>query len=100
MSILPVSTPRDLRRHIRRIAAVERRAVTTVVGLQAVTTVAGLVGPRILGDIVDDAQAHRPIGVVDSAAAAFLAALVAQTLLTAVTRRRSAVLGERVLAGL
>ncbi len=60
----------------------------------------GLAGPAILGRILDQAGKGGRLSYVDVAVAVFLGALLFQSFLTGFTRRRAAVLGEKVLAGL
>jgi ABC-type multidrug transport system fused ATPase/permease subunit len=97
---LPVSGGRTLRRHVAGIARAEARGLGLLVTLQALTTVVGLAGPFVLGTIVNDAKPGGRLSTIQLAAGAFLAALLLQTLWTRMTRRKAAVLGERVLAGL
>jgi ABC-type multidrug transport system fused ATPase/permease subunit len=97
---LPVSAGRALGRHVAGLVRSEARPLGWLLGLQALATVAGLVGPFVLGQVVDDAHQGGKVSAVEVACAVFLGALLLQSLWTRMTRRRAARLGERVLARL
>jgi ABC-type multidrug transport system fused ATPase/permease subunit len=99
-SILPVAGTPTLRREAAGILRAERRPLALVLGFQAIGVLAGLAGPQILARIINDAEAGTSISAVDYLAGFFLALLIVQSVMTGVTRRRAAVLGEKVLAGL
>jgi ABC-type multidrug transport system fused ATPase/permease subunit len=99
-SILPVASSTTLRREATGILRAERRSLALVLGFQIVAVLAGLVGPQVLARIINDAQAGSTLSAVDYLAGFFLACLIVQSVMTGLTRRRAAVLGERVLAGL
>ena len=98
---LPVASPAVVRRAAVRLMAGERGGLAVVLGIQGVATAAGLVGPLVLGDLVNQLAQHRgSAGAVMEAVFIFGAALGVEAGLTRVTRSRAAVLGERVLAKL
>lgn len=99
-AMLPVAGGAALRRRVLALLRGERRPLGALLGLQAMATLAGLVGPYVLGVVVDDARPGGHLSTIDLAGAVFLGALLLQTLWTRLARRRAAVLGERVLAGL
>ncbi|HEV7209773.1 MAG TPA: ABC transporter ATP-binding protein [Mycobacteriales bacterium] len=100
MSLLPVAEPDEVRRHATALLRRRRGQLLLVLGLQTLAAVAGLAGPLVLGRLVDTVVRHGTRGAVDSAAALFAAALLAQTALTFAARARGAVLGEAALAEL
>ncbi|MHB1739058.1 MAG: ABC transporter ATP-binding protein [Actinomycetes bacterium] len=101
---LPVAPPGEVRRHVRALVHQHRRALAGILGLHLAATVAGLVGPQVLGHLVDQVAAAargatpRSGTEVDLLGSAFLLALIVQTVLTRASLLRSAVLGEAVLA--
>jgi len=98
--ILPVASGRASWRHLRRLIGEQRRPLTLVLFLQGVASAAGLVGPRVLEDVINNTTRAGGVGRIDTAIAIFAAALVVQTVLTGLSRGLGAILGERVLARL
>ena len=97
---LPVATASQVREHVGVLVRRHRRPLLLALGLHAGAVLAGLVGPRVLGDIVEGIRTGMTTATVDRLALIFAAALVVQTLLTRWARYRSAALGETVLAEL
>jgi ABC-type multidrug transport system fused ATPase/permease subunit len=97
--ILPVASGRASWRHLRRLLGEQRRPLIVVLLLQGVASAAGLVGPRVLEDVINNISAGGS-GQIDTAIVIFAGALVVQTVLTGLSRGLGAVLGERVLASL
>ncbi len=97
---LPVASEATLRRYTRSLLARHRKAFGVVVGLHTVASVAGLVGPLVLGGLVESLSAGTTTSFIDRAALFFLVALLVQTLFTRMTRLRAGILGEEVLADL
>lgn len=98
---LPVAAPPAVRRAARELLSTERLGLGLVLGIQGAATVAGLVGPLVLGYLVDHLSAHRSSAAqVGAAMAVFLAALLLQSWLTRSARRRAAALGQGILAQL
>jgi ABC-type multidrug transport system fused ATPase/permease subunit len=98
--ILPVASGRATWRHLRRLLREQRGPIRVVLLLQAVASAAGLVGPRVLESVINNTTGTGGNARIDTAIVIFAAALVAQTLLTGVSRGLGAILGERVLASL
>jgi ABC-type multidrug transport system fused ATPase/permease subunit len=98
--ILPVASGRASWRHLRRLLNEQRRPVATVLVLQAIASAAGLVGPKVLEDVINNTSIVGESGRIEFAIVIFAGALVVQTVLTGVSRGLGAVLGERVLARL
>ena len=99
-TMLPVAGPATVRAYVRLLARRHRRGFTAVVALHAVATVAGLVGPWMLGSLVDSLAAGTTEGRILSAVGWYLAALLVQSLFTGLSRLRGGILGEEVLADL
>lgn len=98
---LPIADSRTVRRAAVRLMLGERRRLAAVLGVQGVATIAGLVGPLVLGRLVQAlADRSATAAGVELAVIVFLAALLLQSLLTRVARAEAAVLGQRVLARL
>ncbi len=98
---LPVADSASVRRTAMRLILEERRWLVVLVTVQGAATAAGLVGPVILGDLVNQLAAHRATGQeIGQAVAVFAVALCLQAVLTRIARSRAAVLGERILAKL
>ncbi len=97
---LPVATPAQVRRSVLELAHRHRGTLVAVVLLNAVAALAAVVGPQILGQLVQDLGAGLTLHDVNRAALIFVAALVVQTLFTGWSRMRASVLGETVLADL
>jgi ABC-type multidrug transport system fused ATPase/permease subunit len=97
---LPVADTARVRRYARDLFRRYPRALTVAVGLHALGAVAGLVGPRLLGDLVEAIRHGEGVGVVDKLAAAIAGFVVLQAILVRFAHLASARLGERVLARL
>ncbi|MDT0550053.1 ABC transporter ATP-binding protein [Streptomyces lonegramiae] len=95
---LPVASAKEVRAHARRLARRHPRELAATLALHGLAAVCGLVGPWLLGGLVEDA-AH---GTADIPRTALLicAFIVAQAALTHAAGYASARLGEKVLAGL
>ncbi|MEV4705869.1 ABC transporter ATP-binding protein [Actinoplanes sp. NPDC049316] len=97
---LPVADNRQVRRYARDLFRRHPRALATAVALHAVAAVAGLVGPRLLGELVESIQHGAGVGTVDRIAITIAVFVVTQAVLVRFAYLASARLGERVLAEL
>ena len=97
---LPVASEATARRYAMGLLRRHRRAFGVVLGLQGVASVAALVGPQVLGNLVEAITQGTAAEIVDRSAFVFLAALALQTVLTRSGRLRAGILGEEILAGL
>ncbi|MFN2625987.1 MAG: ABC transporter ATP-binding protein, partial [Mycobacteriales bacterium] len=97
---LPVADRAVVRRKTRELLRRHRRTFLVTLALHAAAAVAGLVGPRVLGAVIDGLRHGITRDDVDRLALLFGTALLAQSLLTGWARFRGAVLGEQVLAEL
>jgi ABC-type multidrug transport system fused ATPase/permease subunit len=98
--LLPVATPGQVWEHTRVLLRRHRRALVWMLALNALAALAGLVGPRLLGELVGSLQDGTTTEHVDRIAVLLAVALLAQTVLTWLARRAGFVLGETVFAAL
>jgi ABC-type multidrug transport system fused ATPase/permease subunit len=99
-STLPVGAPATVRAYVGELFRRHRRAFLLLVTVNTVSVVASMVGPYLLGDLVervsDDArELHLELTV-----GLFATALVVQAVFVRQVRLRGAMLGERMLADL
>jgi ABC-type multidrug transport system fused ATPase/permease subunit len=99
-TMLPVASPAAVRAYVRRLGVRHRGGFATVVGLHSVATLAGLVGPWVLGSLVESLAVGTTEGRILAAVGWYLAALVVQSVFMGLSRLRGGVLGEEVLADL
>ena len=98
--LLPIADGPELRRHARRLARRHRAALAGVVGLHALAAAAGLVGPALLGRLVQAVTDGTTRSYVDRIALVLAAFILLQTVLTWFARRTSFVVSERIFAEL
>ncbi|GHG48820.1 ABC transporter ATP-binding protein [Streptomyces griseocarneus] len=97
---LPVGGPATVRAYVRDLLRRHRRAFTVLVVVNAVAVTASMVGPYLLGELVEDLSAgSREVGL-GRTLSLFALALAVQTLFVRMVRLRGAVLGEQMLADL
>jgi len=97
---LPVAGPQLVRHEARALVRDHRRALAWALALHGLAALAALVGPAVIGRLVDLVRGNATISDVDSLAAVLAVAVLAQTALTWAARRQSFVLSERVFAQL
>ncbi|MFJ1646174.1 ABC transporter ATP-binding protein [Streptomyces sp. NPDC088258] len=97
---LPVGTPATVRAYVGELLSRHRRAFLVLVAVNAVSVVASMVGPYLLGGIVEDLSSGARELHMERVAVIFAVALVVQTLFTRTVRLRGAMLGEEMLADL
>ncbi|MER5538132.1 ABC transporter ATP-binding protein [Streptomyces mirabilis] len=95
---LPVAEPAEVRRAVLRLIRADGRAFAAVLGLNVLAAAAGLVGPWLLGRIIDDVRAGDGVDVVDRLASVILVCSLAQLLLARWARYVGHRFGERTLA--
>jgi ABC-type multidrug transport system fused ATPase/permease subunit len=98
--LLPVASIAQVRRYARDLLRRHPRALAGAVGLHVLAAIAGLVGPRLLGDLVEQIQHHAAPAVIDRLAGAIAGFVVLQAVLVRFAYLASARLGEGVLASL
>ncbi|NGO47353.1 ABC transporter ATP-binding protein [Streptomyces ureilyticus] len=97
-SQLPIAEPVDVRRAAGRLIRADGRAFVAVLALNALAAAVGLVGPWLLGRIIDEVRAGGGVDVVDRLALAILLCALAQLLLARWARYVGHRFGERTLA--
>ncbi|KJK57967.1 ABC transporter ATP-binding protein [Saccharothrix sp. ST-888] len=99
-AMLPVASPATVRSYLRLLARRHRSGFAAVIGLHAVATVAGLVGPWVLGSLVQELSTGTTEGRILAGIGWYLLALLVQSAFIGWSRLRGSVLGEEVLADL
>jgi ABC-type multidrug transport system fused ATPase/permease subunit len=98
--ILPVADPGQVRRYARSLVSRHPRALAATLGLYALGAVAGLIGPRLLGELVQGVQDGTTVGHVNVIAAELVGFVVLQTALTRYAYLAAGRFGTTVLAEL
>ncbi|MGI5286333.1 ABC transporter ATP-binding protein [Nonomuraea polychroma] len=98
MRALPVATPSQVRRAMVQLIRQDGRAFAAMLALNALAAGAGLVGPWLLGRIIDEVKAGAGVGTVDRLALGILVFALAQLLLTRFASYVGHRFGERTLA--
>ncbi|WP_329201125.1 ABC transporter ATP-binding protein [Streptomyces sp. NBC_01435] len=97
---LPVGTPTTVRSYVRELLRRHRGRFTVLVAFNAIAVVASIVGPYLLGGLVEDLSDGARDLHLERTAGMFALALIVQTVFTRLMRLRSAMLGEEMLADL
>ncbi|GAA2444529.1 ABC transporter ATP-binding protein [Streptomyces pulveraceus] len=97
---LPVGTPTTVRSYVRELLRRHRGRFTVLVAFNAIAVVASIVGPYLLGGLVEDLSGGVRDLHLERTAGLFALALIVQTVFTRLMRLRSAMLGEEMLADL
>ena len=99
-TLLPIAGTREMRKQALLLAGRHRRAMVVVVLLHALAAATGLVGPPLLGSLVQGLQTEIDTAKIDRVVLLLSIFLVAQTVLTFFARRSSFVLSERMFTEL
>ncbi|GAA1209858.1 ABC transporter ATP-binding protein [Streptomyces rhizosphaericus] len=97
---LPVGTPTTVRAYVRELLRRHRTAFTVLMVVNATAVLASMVGPQLLGGVVEDLSQGEKDLHIGRTVALFAVALVVQTVFVRLVRLRGAVLGEQMLADL
>ncbi|MGW2277302.1 ABC transporter ATP-binding protein [Streptomyces sp. NPDC001770] len=97
---LPVGSAATVRAYVRDLLRRHRGAFAVLVAANAVAVIASVVGPYLLGGLVEDLADGVTDLHLERTVAIFVVALVIQTLFTRTMGLRSAMLGEEMLADL
>ncbi|UED83308.1 ABC transporter ATP-binding protein [Streptomyces profundus] len=95
---LPVAGRARVRRAALRLMRADRRALLVVLTLNVLAAGAGLVGPWLLGRVIDEVRAGAGVGTVDRLALFIVLFALLQLLLARWARLRGHRYGERILA--
>ncbi|MGP3955839.1 ABC transporter ATP-binding protein [Nonomuraea sp. 3N208] len=98
MRALPVAEPSQVRRAMLRLIRRDGRAFAAMIALNALAAGAGLVGPWLLGRIIDVVKAGGAVGAVDRLAFGILVFALVQLLLARYASYVGHRFGERTLA--
>jgi ABC-type multidrug transport system fused ATPase/permease subunit len=97
---LPVAGPATVKAYLRDLFRRHRRAFGWLTAVNAVAALSGMVGPWLLGNVVQKlSSGQRDVGL-SWVIVGFLMALAVQTVFVRLTRLRGALLGEQMLADL
>ncbi|MFI0828324.1 ABC transporter ATP-binding protein [Streptomyces roseolus] len=97
---LPVAAGATVRAYVRELLRRHRTAFAVLVGVNTVAVTASMVGPYVLGQVVDRlAEGARELHL-GPAVALFAVALAVQAFFVRLVRLRGAMLGEEMLADL
>ncbi|WP_329164993.1 ABC transporter ATP-binding protein/permease [Streptomyces sp. NBC_01717] len=97
---LPVGTPATVRAYVQELMRRHRKPFAVLISFNAVAVIASIVGPYLLGGLVEDLSTGVADLHLERTAVVFALALVVQTVFTRMMRLRSAMLGEEMLADL
>ncbi|POX49914.1 multidrug ABC transporter ATP-binding protein [Streptomyces sp. Ru71] len=97
---LPVGAPATVRAYVAELFRRHRRAFWLLIAVNTVAVVASMVGPWLLGDLVERVSQQTADLPLTRTAALFVLALAVQAVFVRQVRLRGAVLGERMLADL
>ncbi|MFW5469219.1 ABC transporter ATP-binding protein [Knoellia sp. CPCC 206435] len=101
---LPIASRQTVVAHTKVLLRDHRRPLFWVLGLHGLAALIGLVGPWVVGQIVQEVTRGGPgeasLGRIDTLIALLAAAILAQTVLTWLARRAAFILSEHVFARL
>ncbi|OMI35050.1 ABC transporter ATP-binding protein [Streptomyces sparsogenes] len=97
---LPVGTPATVRAYVRELLRRHRTAFAVLMAVNATAVIASMVGPHLLGGLVEDLSEGERDLHIGRTVALFAVALAVQTAFVRLVRLRGAMLGERMLADL
>lgn len=99
MSTFPLAGRREVRRWARTVIGANRMAFGVLLTLFGLATAANLVGPRLLGYLVDSVRPGTGHRQIDLIALVFLGVLLGEALLHRFAQFVATTFGERLLAG-
>ncbi|AXK31958.1 ABC transporter ATP-binding protein [Streptomyces armeniacus] len=97
---LPVGSPVTVRAYVRELIRRHRRAFGVLMAVNAVAVTASMVGPYLLGTVIQDLAVGADDIPLGRTVAVFAVALAVQTFFVRLVRLRGAMLGEQMLADL
>lgn len=98
--LLPVATGPQVRQYAATLVRNNKKPLIGVVVLQACGVIAGLVGPFIVGRLVDGVSSGTTTTFVNTAVIVLLCAVIVQAVFVRMARGRAMILGEKVFADL
>ena len=101
---LPIASRQTVVAHTRVLLRDHRRPLLVVLALHGLAALVGLVGPWVVGQVVEEVTRSGPRAAslqrIDLLIAVLVAAILAQTVLTWFARRAAFILSEHVFARL
>ena len=97
---LPVGAPATVRAYVGELLRRHRRAFLLLITVNAIAVIASMVGPYLLGTLVERVSSGARELHLELTAGFFLLALLVHALFVQQVRLRGAMLGERMLADL
>ncbi|SCK08735.1 ABC-type multidrug transport system, ATPase and permease component [Streptomyces sp. WMMB 714] len=97
---LPVGGPATVRAYVAELLRRHRRPFLTLIAVNSVAVLASMVGPYLLGGLVEDLSAGSRDLQLGRVVGLFVFALAVQTFFVREVRLRGAMLGEEMLADL
>ncbi len=97
---LPVGSTATVRGYVRELLSRHRKAFTILIAVNTVAVIASMIGPWLLGALVERTSDGAADLRLEFTVALFVVALVAQAFFVRLVRLRGAMLGERMLADL
>ncbi|MHB9863332.1 ABC transporter ATP-binding protein [Streptomyces sp. YIM S03343] len=97
---LPVGAPTTVRAYVAELLRRHRRAFLILIAVNTAAVLASMVGPWLLGDLVERVSDHGRELRLGPTVTLFAAALAVQAVFVRQMRLRGAMLGERMLADL
>ncbi|MEU4192643.1 ABC transporter ATP-binding protein [Kribbella sp. NPDC026611] len=97
---LPVAGSATVRAYLKTLFRRHRRAFLWLTAVNAVAALSGMVGPWLLGNVVEKLSQGKSDVNLPYVVLGFVIALVVQTVFVRITRLKGAVLGEEMLADL
>ncbi|WP_428934046.1 ABC transporter ATP-binding protein [Streptomyces sp. ACT015] len=97
---LPVGAAATVRAYVTELFRRHRRALLVLMAVNTVSVVASMVGPWLLGNLVERVSDQTRDLHLELSAALFVGALIVQAVFVREVRLRGAMLGERMLADL
>ncbi|MGW2823765.1 ABC transporter ATP-binding protein [Streptomyces sp. NPDC001443] len=99
-STLPVGAPATVRAYVAELFRRHRPAFLMLITVNTVAVITSMVGPWLLGGLVERVSDHTRELHLERTAALFVVALLVQAVFVRQVQLRGAVLGERMLADL
>ncbi|CAM5255027.1 ABC transporter ATP-binding protein OS=Streptomyces alboniger OX=132473 GN=CP975_02370 PE=4 SV=1 [Streptomyces alboniger] len=97
---LPIGAPATVRAYVRELFQRHRTAFVLLIAVNTLAVIASMVGPYLLGDLVENVSADARDLHLERTIGLFALALVVQSFFVREVRLRGAMLGERMLADL
>ncbi|MDN5762860.1 MAG: hypothetical protein L0H41_11145 [Microlunatus sp.] len=98
--LLPIASPRQVRRSAVRLVRADRAAFVAVVATSCAAAAVGLLAPWLVGQIVNEVQAGSSVGVVDQLALLVVLAAIGQFVIGYLARYLGYRFGEQTSARL